>query len=361
MRKIIPVLIPFVFFLVLQSCESSNKLAHGAEDEIIVVADSSEFESLKIPLQAVFEKIIYTPQPEKLFNLKRVSLNEIEKYQNNKNIILLAPLTSASNYSKFVKALIDSSKDVQKDSLHNFMITKYNLWAQNQLVMILTAPDLQQIEFGLNQNRDYLLNAFHNISDKRLYECLYDSKFEKIDSEGMLLKNYGWIIYVPKDFTITENVHKENFICIRNSSGKDMGKWIFVHWIDNASLAYINADSVRSIRNRLTSKYYKSPGVASFVKIGSDNCIHNEVTFDGKYALLTQGLWENTNEMEGPFINYTFFDVSTKRIYMLDGSINAPEYYKRNLIQQVDVMLKSFKTKADLSKEKQEELLNAVR
>lgn len=359
MNKFILILFTCAALTFLESCESSNKLAYGAEDEIIIVADTTEFDALETPLREIFEKIIYTPQPEKLFNLKRISLNEIEKYQTHKNIILLAPLNSSSNYSKFAKALIDSSKIMEMSS--HFMIPKYNLWAKNQLVMILTAPDLQQMQLCLIQNKENLLNSFHNISDKRLLACLYDSKFENRNAEGMLLKNYGWIIYIPSDFTITENEHEENFVSIKNKSGKDMWRWIFVHWIDNASPAYINEDSIRAIRNRLTNEYYKSPGFSSVVKVGKESCINDEVTFAGRYALLTQGLWENTKEKEGPFINYTFFDVNTKRIYMVDGCINAPEYYKRNLIQQMDVMLKSFKTKADLSKEKQDELLQAVK
>jgi hypothetical protein len=360
MRKSFPFLLSFVLLFVFESCEHSNKIARGAEDEIIVVADTADFEALKIPLQDIFEKIIYTPQPEKLFNLKRISPHEIENYQNYKNVILLAPLNSSSNTSKFVKALLDSSGTLNKRTDHEFMNPRYNLWAQNQLVMILTAPDLSQLELNLVRNKETLLNSFHNLSDKRLSECMYDPKLEKKGTEGMLLKSYGWTIYVPSDFTIAENEPKENFLCLKNTSGKDMGKWIFVHWIDNASPAYLNEDSVRSIRNRLTNKYYKASGVASIIKIGKDNCINDEVTFDEKYSLVTQGLWENTKEMQGPFVNYTFFDVGTKRIYMVDGSINAPDYYKRNLIQQMDVMLKSFKTKAELSKEKQDDLLNAA-
>ena len=360
MKKIFPVVLSIVIFLVLDSCERSNKLAQGAEDEIIIVADTAEFEALKTPLHDIFEKIIYTPQPEKLFKLRRISPNEIENYQNNKNIILLAPLNSSSNTSKFVKALIDSSNTSKMASEHDFMIPRYNLWAKNQLLMILTAPDLPQLELNLVKNKEALLNSFHKISDKRLYECLNNSKYENRTTEGMLLKSYGWIICIPSDYTIQENEPNENFVCLKNSSGKDMGKWIFVNWIDNASPAYLNEDSVRTIRNKLTNKYYKSPGVSSLIKIGKDNYINDEVTFDGNYALLTQGLWENTKGMQGPFINYTFFDVKTNRIYMVDGSINAPDYYKRNLIQQMDVILKSFKTKAELSKERQEMLLKSA-
>jgi hypothetical protein len=46
---------------------------------------------------------------------------------------------------------------------------------------------------------------------------------------------------------------------------------------------------------------------------------------------------------------------------MLDGCIYAPKYYKRNLIQQVDVLLQSFMTSSEISKEKREELLSAVK
>jgi Domain of unknown function (DUF4837) len=360
MKKSFLFFLSFSLVLVLESCEHYYKIAHGSEDEIIVVADTSDFEALKVPLQDIFEKVIYTPQPEKLFNLKRISPNEIESYQNYKNLILLAPLNSPSNTSKFVKALLDTSTTLQKTAGHDFMIPRYNLWAQNQLVMILTASDLQQMEQELISNKEALLNSFHKISDKRLNESLYDSKYENKNTEGMLLKSYGWIIYVPSDFTIMKNEPEENFISLKNSSGKNMGKWIFVHWINNASPAYLNEDSIRAIRNRLTDEYYKWPGSSSCIKVGKEKCINNEVTFAGRYAMLTQGLWENTKDLEGPFINYTFFDMNTKRIYMVDGCINAPEYYKRNLIQQMDVILKSFKTKSELSSEKQTELLKAA-
>ena len=134
----------------------------------------------------------------------------------------------------------------------------------------------------------------------------------------MLLKSYGWTIYVPSDFALAENKPGENIICLKNSSGKDMVKWIFVYWIDNASPSCLNEDSVRILRNKLANKYYNAPDVSSFVKIGKDNCINDEITFDGRYSLVTQGLWENTKGMQGPFINYTFFDGNTKRLYMVD-------------------------------------------
>ena len=65
--------------------------------------------------------------------------------------------------------------------------------------------------------------------------------------------------------------------------------------------------------------------------------------------------------MGGPFVNYTFFDEKTHRIYMIDGSIYAPKYYKKMIIQQIDVMLQSFKTKDEISKERIKELMDALK
>jgi hypothetical protein len=97
------------------------------------------------------------------------------------------------------------------------------------------------------------------------------------------------------------------------------------------------------------------------MKIASDYYMSSEVNFKGRYAIFTQGLWEvNSKGISGPFINYTFLDEKANRLYMLDGSVFAPKYYKRNLIQQMDVLLQSFMTESELNKYKKEDLLSAA-
>ncbi|MCK7516818.1 MAG: DUF4837 family protein [Ignavibacteriales bacterium] len=131
------------------ACDMTNKPAKGLEDEIYIVADSLEYEELRVALESTFEKVIYTPQPEKLFTLKRVSPGELEKYQTKKNIVIVAPMNSNSVASQFIKAIVDTA--VQSKILSNQMsqVMKYNLWAKNQLVVVLTAPDMQELEFNI--------------------------------------------------------------------------------------------------------------------------------------------------------------------------------------------------------------------
>ncbi|PSQ65454.1 MAG: DUF4837 domain-containing protein, partial [Bacteroidetes bacterium QH_2_64_74] len=46
----------------------------------------------------------------------------------------------------------------------------------------------------------------------------------------------------------------------------------------------------------------------------------------------------------GPFVTYTFYDRSTDRVYMLDGSVFAPDYDKLDLLRQMEVMARTFRT-----------------
>lgn len=348
-----------IFF---SACDTTNKLAKGLEDEIYVIADSLEYEELRMAFESTFEKVIYTPQPEKLFTLKRVSLNEIEKYKTRKNIIIVAPMNSNSVASQFIQAIVDTAIKSQIMSNQMSQVIKYNLWAKKQLVVVLSAPDMQELEFNILKKSDNLLYAFQKISDERLYESLYNAHYEQKEIEGKLLKEHGWVIYVQADFSLAMNKPEDNFVWLRRSPNSDMERWIFIHWLNDATPAYLNADSIRSIRNKITNKYYRTSDDQSYVVIGEEYLTTNEVNFKGRYALLTQGLWElNTKGMGGPFINYTFFDEKTKRLYMVDGSIYAPKYYKRNLIQQVDVILQSFMTENELSADRKEDLLDAVK
>jgi hypothetical protein len=343
--------------LILSSCDFSNKPASGPEDEIYIVADSVEFEKLKPALEATFQKEILTPQPEKLYQLKRVSVNNLDNFKDRKNIIVAAALNSESNTSKFIKGILDSAAERKVNTENLFTFTKYDLWAKNQIVMFLTAPTIDELESQIVKDADSLLYTFQEISDKRLHQSLYNPQYENVEIEGKLLKNYGWIIYVQSDYSIGLEKPENNFVWLRNSPEQGMEKSIFIHWIDNASPSYLTADSIRSIRNKLSAKYFTSND--SYPLVMEDYCSINEVNFKGRYALLAQGLWKSGKGEEGPFISYTFFDESTKRIYIIDGSVSAPNYYKRNLIQQMDATLQSFMTRDEISVEKIDELLKA--
>lgn len=362
MKKFLFIVFIFNLILIVSSCNTSKKPAKGFEDEIFIVADSAEYEQMLGSLQSAFEKEIYTPQPEKLFTLKRINVSQIEGKKRTKNLIIAAPLNSGSKTSEFIKSVVDSAIEAKLNSDPDFIVYKYDLWAKNQIVTVLSAPTMEDLNSKIIRNSDNLLYAFQKESDKRLQSFLYNPTYEQKSVEGKFLKDYGWVIYVQADFKVAINKPEDKFVWLRRSPNSDMERWIFIHWIDNATPEYLTEDSIKVIRDRVTKKFYRTTDDTSYVVVASDYFIVKEVNFNGRYALFTQGLWElNIKGMGGPFVNYFFYDEKTQRIYMIDGSVFAPKYYKRNLIQQVDVTLQSFRTESELSEERKEDLLDAVK
>jgi len=360
MKKFLLILISFLLIFII-SCDT-KKPAKGFEDEIMVVADSVEYDEMLGSLQSVFEKEIYTPQPEKLFTLKRISVTQLNNNNRYKNIIIAAPLNSGSITSNYIEAIVDSSVESKLASDTSFIVYKDNLWAENQLVTVISANTMTELNGKILSNSENLLYTFQKKSDERLFNNLYNPTYEKKDIEGKFLKDYGWVIYVQADFALALNKPEDHFVWLRRSPGSDMERWIFVYWIDNATPDYLVQDSIKVLRNRITKKFYQTSDDSSYVVVAEDYFVVKEVNFNGKYALFTQGLWElNIKGMGGPFVNYFFYDEKSRRIYMIDGSLYAPMYYKRNLIQQMDVTLQSFRTKSELSKERIEDLLDAVK
>lgn len=347
----------------LTGCNSPGKAAVGIEDEILVFSDSLDYVAMEETLNQVFGKVIYTPQPENLFNLEWRDITKINHYKTRKNIIIMAPLDSESNGSIYMRGLLDSTVTDMVKSGKEFVFTKFDEWAKNQLVMVLAANTIDDLKEKVGSNQEDLVYYFQKVSDKRLAEKLYSHVYERKEIQAQLLNDYGWMIYVQIDFHLAKNVPEDNFVWLRRAPGSDMERWIFVHWIDNATPEYLNRDSVIALRNRITQKYYRTSDDRNFVEIAQyDEYLKtSEVNFNNRYALMTEGLWRmDDKSMGGPFVNYTFFDEKTNRIYMLDGSLYAPKYYKKKLIQQVDVMLKSFQASYEISDDRKEQLLDEL-
>ncbi|GAB6282753.1 MAG: DUF4837 family protein [Ignavibacterium sp.] len=353
--------ISIITILLFNSCEKNLLPALGPENEIYVFADSLEYLQLESALKQVFEKEILTPQPEKLYEIKRVNYADLDRYKTSKNVIFVSPITSQNNIAKFITNSVDTTTLNQIKKNEASFIVKKDLWAKGQLVALISAPSIQEVEFEILRNNDKILYAFQKASDDRLLQTAYSSKYEKKDIEGKLFKEHNWIIYVQLDFELAVNDTLNNFVWIRGGRNTDIEKWIFVYWIDNATPEYLSLDSLISIRNRLTQKYYQTTDDKFYVEIADTNLTSNEINFNGRYALFTQGLWRMTDKtMGGPFVNYFFYDENSHRIYMLDGSLFAPRYYKRNLIQQIDVLLKTFMTGDQISDKRKKDLLKAV-
>jgi len=362
MKKLILPLFLLAVMVLLSSCSNSKSPAIGNEDDIIVFADSMMFYNIEPEMLHVFEKIIYTPQPENLFNLKREDLKSLGKLKKRKNIIFLGTLDSDDKVSQYIKSSLDSSVTQLVKDGKDFFFNKKDLWAKDQLVMFLTSENLDSLRKNILSKHEELLYSFRKISNERLFAKIYKPRLEKREIEAKLLKNYDWMMYIQPDVELARNDSVNNFVWLRAGRNTPIERWVFVHWVDNANTNYLSNDSLISIRNRLTEKFFHvDDSVCVKISNGMSKPKITQSSFDGRYALMCQGFWSFTDKSGGgPFISYSFLDENTGRFYMVDASIFAPKYYKKKLLQRADVILNSFRTVDDLSKERKEEILDAL-
>lgn len=68
------------------------------------------------------------------------------------------------------------------------------------------------------------------------------------------------------------------------------------------------------------------------------------VTLDGKKTYQTKGNWELRNDtMSGPFINYCIMDKANNRILVIEGFCYAPSTPQRDLMHELESIIKSIK------------------
>ncbi|MFM6938772.1 MAG: DUF4837 family protein, partial [Aquirufa sp.] len=72
----------------------------------------------------------------------------------------------------------------------------------------------------------------------------------------------------------------------------------------------------------------------------------SKTTLAGNKTYETKGTWQMKNDfMSGPFINYVIFDKAHSRILVLEGFCYAPSKEKRDLMFELEAIIKSIQIK----------------
>lgn len=323
---------------ILSNCE--RKLTGWGDDaDIHVLADSLLWQNTEPALKDIFEKPIITPQDETIFTLQKANLENFQRY---KNLLFLATLDSDGEVSQIVQNNL-SPQAREKVEQGNYVFLQKEKWASDQLIMFLVSTDSATLKQKITENKDYIFNLFDSYWNEAKKEQIYRPGREE-ELEAYVLKKYGWTFEVPYDYQIFIEKPDSNFVMLRRMLPE---RWLFVHWIENEDPAILSEEWVINTRDTLGKRFYEGDKV---------ELIYNqpdieEVDFLGRRAFKIKGLWRNDiKEAGGPFRNYTFYDETSKRIYMLDYAIFSPRLKrpKRMYLRQAEIILHTFKTEQDV-------------
>ena len=138
--------IQLILFLLLLSCSYKSE-SIGVLNEIFVIVSPEDKEYIKPIMSDLFDEIIYTPQEEKIFNLKYKdpwSLNEIK---SQGNIILVSlEFPEDSTGDMLAKRIL-----LQNQESAN-IIALGDLYSKNQLFSVFTGLDAINLQYSIQNN-----------------------------------------------------------------------------------------------------------------------------------------------------------------------------------------------------------------
>ncbi|MAT40017.1 MAG: DUF4837 domain-containing protein [Ectothiorhodospiraceae bacterium] len=327
------------------ACEESGQQAMGPDDLIIVVADSTEYAGLEPLLRNTFAPPFHTPQPENWFNLKRIDITELPNYKRNKNIVFIAPLEGGSTVGEFLNSALDSTVKTLVRNREEYVFAKKNQWFEDQTVLYLTGNSMEEIETKLVTEQQDLFYFFKNAWDQR--EKMRMMRLPREDDlEEYLAENHGFSFSIIKSWFLAKDSVEISSVLLRRQAPEETERWLLIHWIDSKNTDLLTPDFLLDRRNKLTNILYRTVDDKAYVRVDTAHYLQwDEVNFNGRFAWRMQGLWQMSDySMGGPFVSYLFYDEDHERIYLLDGSVFAPKYKKKKLIQDIDIMMHTFRT-----------------
>lgn len=213
---------------------------------------------------------------------------------------------------------------------------EHDLYARPQTVVIFQGPDATSIAKLIIQHHQELVDMLHD-SEMELLQKRITAQPQPLPK---VLKEHHVSMKIPASFVL--ETEQENLLVFWNKGLKtDQGIIIHIEPI-NAGQALIG-DDIIPLRDSLTTIHVPGDREGSYM-IVEDYIppVLKNMELDGQFAIETRGLWRTKGDfMGGAFINYTIFDETNNQRIMLDAFIYAPESKKRNLVLELESILRT--------------------
>jgi len=311
----------------------------GSNHEIVVIADSLERELFEKQLRYIFEKQVRTPQIERVFTLEFQKPKDFDFYRQWKNLLLLSPLHSQGQAAQLIKSLLTSRalNMVENDSA--YMFVKKDVWAKEQVLLLLTAKDNQTLNRKLQVHASEIFELMERCLDQKIEAWLYAKGWQQ-RVEKQLWERFGWSIRLPTGYRIERQSADSSFVWIRK---RNPDRWLFVHWESLQKGAKVSETTEKEFwarrRNQICQLCYHGDRVVLPLTEVS------RTTFGAREAVRLDGLWENREKLAGgPFRTWFFADSPSARSFMVDIALCAPAFDKEPYLRHLEIIAHTFST-----------------
>lgn len=342
--------LPIIFLFTVVSCDGDYRpMSIGGIDEIIVVMDTTlHGGQTALAIEDTFGKYIQTiPGAEPTYRLIYRDFNsnsELEEIQKYKNIIFVSPIDDETNVGSLIRAILSEDIENRVRNGDSFAFPLRDRWVRDQWTLLLTSTSDEELaEKILNSEKSLVGNLLELEFDRRLGEIY--RRGEQVAISDSLWENHGWSIRMQHDYI--QSVDYENVAVFRRYLPEN-NRWILAWWKDGVEdPGFLDYEWINATRDSLLEKYLRGERDGSYLTTEYRRSVITEQfdREDGLISFETLGTWTMTNDfMGGPFVNFTYYDPRTSRLFMIEYGQFAPSVTKRRFVRQFRAMGRTFQS-----------------
>ncbi len=329
---------------------SSKPLAFGRVNDVVIITDKMiQNSALNDTISDYFE----APYPiltayEPLFDMRYMTVEDLlakPVKRELKTFVVIADISDTTSAStkmlrddlgadKFNQALTDASL--------NISIGK-NKWAKGQIVIYVFGKGHEAIAQSLQQHFPTIAKRINQHDQESLNATVYGIKGPNTELSKLVFDSFGLRLTVPGLFKLA--MQESNFLWLRMDN-KIINQSIVIRKFPYKSKSQFSKEYVIGLRNDYGKEYIKTQFDDAYMStnivdlpIYDYKYIHNNV-----YTYEVRGIWETINDfMGGPYISYLLHNESKGELIFIDAFVYAPGERKRDLIQQLDCIIKTSK------------------
>ena len=319
-----------VFFALLTThAWAYTRESIGGNDDIIVLAAKEDREEISSLLSVVFNDTLLTPSPELFYNIKFAEPESFAALKTQTNLII----ASIGDYelnpaTKLARDLLGENA-FNKTLSDTPLILSRNQFAKNQLFMIISGDNYQQINDYLVQNNTFIKQQFDENFFKKQAQYFLDNERQE-ELESSIYNSYGWTMKIPWGWELIKNDINKSFFWI----GQELPfRWIAVHWREGNHFS--KEDAFEYVSN-FPQNYFNS------IRYNQDYLNIEFDDFNSESSYKVYGLWESIEDAKGgPFQGHLFYDYENDRTFYISYIVFNPGGKKAFYMRQMEMIAKT--------------------
>ena len=353
LKKTLPL---FYVLLLMAACNSEvgNQLepkgaALGKMNEIVIISDNDVWEGAVGDTFRYYFESAYPimPQPEPLFDLRHFTPEELQEQPLRKELrtyTILANLTDDNSATtRMVK--YDLGSDKYEDAMANnetFSSVGKDKWARGQVLIYLYGKDEKKLSQAITKAFPAIAKRVNKHDEKQLKASIYVDRINLGISKN-IKQQFSLDIDIPGDFVTVPHKVDKGVLWLR----KDTDKAIFnivIQRVPYQDQSQLSKEGIITLRNKFGKEFVNAEDPEDIMVVDVNNLPVYEYPFtmQDNYGKELRGIWEMTNSFSaGPFNTYLILDESKNELVYLDVFVLAPGSSKRNLMMQLDYIIKN--------------------